>query len=139
MKIFVDTDVVISSLLSSKGAAFILLHANELKPIISSYSKKELKIVGKRLDISEQKLMGFIQKRFSVIEIQDSIESIKASYKMYVTDIDDTHIVAGAHKAEVTFLISYNIKHYRTSKIKENFNIILMTPGQFIQYLRSLQ
>lgn len=126
MKIFVDSDVVISSLISTNGAAFQLLNSkNDLIKIISNLSQKELKIVMARLNID---------KPLPILEIIN-IKNIK-KYSVYSTDPNDSHIVAGADQSKSRFLITYNLKHYKIDKIKQDLKIIVMTPGTFLQYLR---
>ncbi|TSC86082.1 MAG: Uncharacterized protein G01um101416_732 [Microgenomates group bacterium Gr01-1014_16] len=126
MKVFVDSDVVISSLISDTGASAQLLKTNnEIKKIISNLSQKELEIVKARLKIDRP-----LPKLETII-----ISNIK-KYSIYSTDPNDAHIVAGAHQAKARFLITYNLKHYRIEKIKQDMNIIVMTPGTFLQYLR---
>jgi predicted nucleic acid-binding protein len=56
MRVFIDSDVVISSLLSSTGAAYFLLNQSEIEPVISSISQKELQIVVKRMGLKEENL-----------------------------------------------------------------------------------
>lgn len=136
-RIFVDSDVVISSLISSSGAAYILVHHKDVTSNISSYSMRELTAVCKRLSISEKKLLILVDKRFKINKMKEPIKKIKEKYRKYTSDINDTHIVAGAIKAEVKFLISYNIKHFDVEKIKRDFDIKVTTPGSFLQYLRS--
>jgi predicted nucleic acid-binding protein len=80
-----------------------------------------------------------LAKNFSKISIQSSLPEIKSKYKNYVKDVNDAHIVAGAEKGKVRFLISYNIKDYNIEKINEDFGILVMRPAQFLQYLRSLR
>lgn len=138
LKVFVDSDVIISSLLSSTGAAFLLLNqTDELQLFVSNVSLAELKIVVERLDLSEEKLNTLIQKRFSTVRLKDSISTIKMEFAEYVLDIDDAHIAAGAKETHAQFLISYNTKHFKADKLKEKFNIILTTPANLLQYLRS--
>ncbi len=139
MDVFIDTDVIISSLLSTQGAAYLLLQQRKMKLYISSYSLKEAEIVVKRLDIKPQKLRGLIDKPLIIIPLRSSLWQIQSSYKQYVTDLDDAHIVAGAKEAKTKFLISYNIKHFKVDGIKRDLGITILTPGSFIQYLRSLQ
>lgn len=138
MRIFVDSDVVISSLISKTGAAYLLLHHQKIIPVISPFSVKELKVVIKRLDIKEEKLENLLQKKFQIAKLKQTLKKIKESHKEYVKDINDAHIIAGAKAAKANFLITYNIKHFEVEKIKRDFQIILMTPGNFLQYLRSL-
>jgi predicted nucleic acid-binding protein len=139
ISIFVDSDVVISSLLSSTGAAYILIHKTEdIKLFVSNLSQKELEIVINRLDISLHELKSIIEKRFNLLNLKHTADEARKEYKDYVSDIHDAHIVLGAKEAKVRFLITYNIKDFELERIKQDFNILVMTPGQFIQYLRSL-
>lgn len=138
MRVFIDSDVVISSLLSSSGAAYFLLRQSLIKPVISSISLTELRTVVKIIDIEPEKLESLIKERFEVFKITRVLKEIKQEYESYVTDINDAHIVAGAHCTKVRYLISYNLKHFRTDKIKDELDILLLTPALLLQYLRSL-
>lgn len=139
LKVFVDTDVVISSLISSTGAAFILLNqTDEVDLFVSDKSNEEIEKVIKRLDLNIKKAKNLISKRFSVVQLK-RIQNLKSEFKNYILDVNDAHIVAGAKAANVKFLISYNIKHYKADKLREDFNIILCSPGHLLQYLRSQQ
>lgn len=139
MRLFVDSDVVISSLLSQSGAANLLVNTDTLKLYISSLSRKELKMVVEKLHIDETKLTKLIYNKLQVIPLTESLSHIKKSFQEYVFDINDAHIVAGAKIAEAKFIITYNIKDFKIGKIKEDFDILTITPGHFLQYLRSIQ
>ncbi len=134
MRVFIDSDVIISSLLSSKGAAFKLLHEKDIIPIVSTASLKELRVVCKRLHIANDALETLIQKKCTVISLQIKTQN---RYKKYVLDPNDLHVVAGATSAKALFLISYNLKHFRVENIKNDLKILCMTPALFLQYLRS--
>lgn len=139
IQVFVDSDVIISSLLSSTGAAYLLLNQTDnLSLFISTLSQKELERVSERLQIAKNDLDSLLNKRFSTVELL-KVEDLKKKYADYVLDSNDAHIVAGAEKAHTRFLITYNTKHFKTNKIKDDFAIIIVTPGTFLQYLRSLQ
>lgn len=133
---FVDSDAVISSLLSKKGASFFLFSQTESDFFISSLSIKELKIVVNRLRIDQQKLNLLIKKKFKVILLKE-IGEIEKKYQDYVLDKNDSHIIAGAVASKAKFLLSYNLRHFKKEKIKQDFDIILLTPAGFLQYLRS--
>lgn len=136
--IFVDSDVIISSLLSVKGAAYFLLNQpNEF--VISNVSKKELERVADRLEISRNKLHNLIQKRFKTVKLITDLAIIKSDFKDYTNDPNDAHIVAGAAEAKAKFLLTYNIRHFNKQKISEDFDITVLTPAQYLQYLRSLE
>jgi len=137
LKIFVDSDVVISSLLSSTGAASFLIHQTEnIKLFVSNLSQKEMEIVTDRLHIQTDKLQSLLERKFTIIDLRNKA---RENYFHYVLDKNDVHIVFGAKETQVRFLITYNIKDFNSEKIKQDLNILIMTPGQFLQYLRSLQ
>ncbi len=137
MRIFVDSDVVISSLISSTGAAYFLLNEFPIKPVVSSVSTRELRIVVERMKIKSESLEKLINKHLEVFSLKKNLEKIKGEYGKYVMDINDAHIVAGASEAGVKYLISYNLKHFKKDKIKDELGLILLTPALFLQYWRS--
>jgi len=138
--LFIDSDVVISSLLSSKGAAFLLINnTTEFTLYVSNHSKKELDIVVTRLGISINKLNFLLENKLNLVQLKQTVKEAKRDYIKYVTDENDAHIVLGAMETKARFLISYNIRHFNIEKIKIDFDILVMTPGQFLQYIRSLQ
>lgn len=136
MRIFIDSDVIIASLLSSKGASSQLLRANNIEHCISSVSQQELQIVTKRLNIKD-KLLRHVLKKLEVVKLPDTIEIIQEKFARYINDINDAHIVAGASAANARFLITYNVKDFIINTIKGDFDIVILTPGMFLQYLRS--
>ena len=139
LKVFVDSDVIISSLISSTGSAFLLLNqTGDIEFYISNISMEELERVMERLNLDASNLKRLAKKRFTIFQLGKTAEEVKKQFSDYVLDIDDAHIVAGAVRAKVQFLISYNTKHFKSDKLRKNFNIILSTPANFIQYLRSL-
>lgn len=126
MRVFIDSDVIISSLISNIGAAAQLLNTGDnITKIISNLSQKELKIVMSRLKISKS------LPKLKVL----TIKNVK-KYSIYSIDPNDAHIIAGADQVNAKFLITYNLKHYKIDKIKQDLGIIIMTPGIFLQYLR---
>lgn len=138
--LFIDSDVIISSLLSSKGAAYLFINQiKEIKLFISNLSQKELEIVVTRLELSLTELRLLIEDKLHIIQLKDTASQTTKEYKDYVSDIHDAHIVLGAKEAKAKFLITYNIKDFKVEKTKQDLNILVMTPGQFMQFLRSLQ
>lgn len=139
MRIFVDSDVIISSLLSQLGAGHFLIGSTSLQLFISSLSKKELETVVQRLGIRSDKLTALVEKNLEVTMLSQSLPEIKKSFKKYVLDENDAHILAGAQAAKADFLITYNVKDFKIEKIKKDFGILTLTPGNFLQYLRSIK
>jgi predicted nucleic acid-binding protein len=130
---------MISSLISKSGAAHTLLHDNQqLELCVSNLSIAELEKVVNRLHLEVEDLHNLISKRLTTINIDQSLDLVKQQFTRYVHDIDDAHIVAGAKVAQVTFIVSYNIRDFKADKLNQDFQIVLLTPGLFLQYLRSL-
>ena len=138
LTVFVDSDVIISSLISKSGALYLLLNKTDLKLFISNYSSDELKVVAKRLGIVQKRLDTLIKMRFKAVRLKASLDRIKIEYNDYVKDAGDAHIIAGAVKSGARFLISYNLRDFRTDRIKRDFGLICLKPAQLLQYLRSL-
>jgi len=129
--VFLDSDVIISSLLSSTGAAYLLIHDKKIDKYISNFSVQEIKIVAKRLKINSAKIEKLV-KKLNIVTIK------KPFQKNCVADSNDSHIVNGAITAKAKFLLTYNLKHFKSEKIKRDWNVLVYRPAQFLQYLRSL-
>ena len=137
--VFVDSDVIISSLISKSGAAYALLHnTKQIELYVSNFSILELEQVSKRLGIEVELLNIVIAKRLNSVKVDSSYAKVQREFADYVRDPHDAHIVAGAKEAKAAFLVSYNIRHFVPEKLREDFQLILLTPGLFLQYLRSL-
>lgn len=130
-KVFIDSDVIISSLISQKGAAHLLINEVDIQKSISNTSQKELEIVVDRLNLDKNRLDNLLDEKFKVVAIKP-----KKTNK-YVFDINDSHIVEGAMASKSRYLLTYNTKHYKADKIKKDLEIIIMRPAEFLQFLRS--
>ena len=137
-KIFVDSDVVLSSLLSPKGAAYFLLNEVGLEFAISNVSLLEIERGIVKLNLDKNQLRKLVKNRLKLIELRDSTKKIKKSFKNYVFDEDDAHVVAGAKRTKAKVILTYNLKHFNKQKIKDDLGIVVLTPAQYLQHLRSL-
>jgi predicted nucleic acid-binding protein len=135
---FVDSDVIISSIISNKGAAFLLLDQQIVDYYISNKSHAEIKKVVRRMNLDKKALNKLVQEKLKTTKLKENIDKIKKKYIEFVLDENDAHIVAGAVWAKADFLITYNQKHYKIEKIKRDLGIIIYTPAQLLQYLRSV-
>lgn len=134
-KVFLDSDVIISSLISDKGAAYFIIHEIDLQLFISNKSNEEMEKVCDRLSLSRDRLKELIKKKLNAVQLK----GINKDFKNYTLDPFDEHVIAGAKKAKSRYLLSYNIKHFKVDKIFQDLNIVVITPARFLQYLRSLQ
>lgn len=136
LEVFFDSDVIISSIISNKGAAHLLLNSSAISPNASDIQQQELFIVANRLDLNLGRLNNLIKDRFRIIKIKIFNPEIKERFLKYVLDPNDAHIVAGIATAKPSFFVSYNLRHFKIDKIKTDFKAISLTPAQLLQYLR---
>lgn len=136
MKVYLDSDVVISAMISNNGAAYFLINHTLVEKIISPSSKSEIEHVMQRLNIPQRKLEILLQTKVRVLSNR-ARKSKQVEFDRYAKDPRDEHIVAGALAAKVNFLITYNLKDYNIEKIKQDLDILVITPALFLQYLRS--
>lgn len=139
IKVFIDSDVIISSLLSQTGASNIILNNSDLRTFISNFSQEELNRTVDRLGVDKDKLEGLLKSRLKTVKVKLSKEEILNKFGKYTFDIEDAHIVAGATTAKAKILVTFNIKDYKIKEIQQNFGIRVIRPGELLQYLRSLE
>ena len=126
----------IFSLLSASGASFAIILSPNIEKIISKSVEMEVQIVSKRHGISVNKVEQLLNN-VKLNELKLSKSKITNQYSKYVLDEHDSHVIAGAIEVNAKFLITYNLKHYNIDKIKADFGIVVLKPGNFLQYLRS--
>lgn len=136
LEVFFDSDVIISSIISNKGAAHLLLNSSAISPNASDVQQQELSIVANRLDLNLGRLNNLIKDKFRIMKIKILKPEIKKRFLKYVLDPNDAHIVAGIATAKPSFFVSYNLRHFKIDKIKTDFKAISLTPAQLLQYLR---
>ena len=137
MRVFVDSDVIISSQLSSRGAAALLLKKQTGQFYGSNMQLEELKSVCGRLKIDFSKVKRLVMNRLQVVDLGNDVAQIRSKWGGYTLDVDDAHVVAGAVKAKAKFLLSYNLRHFKIEKLRRRLDLVCLTPGQFLQYWRS--
>jgi len=135
--VFLDADVLVSSLFSQNGASFEIIKNSKINKVTSLVVQKEVIEVAKRkLKINDKQVKSRLEK-CPVKTLGINKEELLKKYSDYVTDQMDSHVVAGAHILRADFLLTFNIKDFVVNKIKNNLGIIVLRPGFFLQYLRS--
>ncbi len=138
IRVFVDSDVILSSLLSKTGAAHLLMQERQLKRFVSDPSRNECLRVAAELGIPKKDVQVLIRTRCTVVRLEEQKKGIVTRMGKYTLDPHDAHIVAGAAAARATFLVTYNTRHFRSEQIRDALGIIVLTPALLLQYLRSL-
>lgn len=141
LRIFVDSDVIIASLLSNSGASYALLHENNSKQaefFITDFSLLEVKEVIKRHPINPKQLEDLITKK-TIVEKLLKMGEIQKKYGFYTNDINDTHVIAGADQMKVNFLTTFNLRDFKIDLIKKDLSINILRPANILQFLRSIK
>lgn len=138
IRVFVDSDVTISSLISKTGAAYLLMHDNRISRFVSDISAAELLRVASELKLSKTMLQRVLKTQCVMVLLDTKRRTMLRRMNEYTHDINDTHVVAGAKAAKVQFLVTYNTKHFQIEKIREELGITVLPPAFLLQYLRSL-
>lgn len=136
VKVFVDTNLLVSALISQKGASYEIVQNSNIVKIISPTVSKELTEVSKKFRF-RNKDVETILKHLSLKKVSLKKEKLEEIYSGYVMDTKDTHVLSSAKESKTKFLLTHNIKHFRVEKINNDFGIIVIKPGNFLQYLRS--
>lgn len=123
--------------MSKTGAAYLLMNDGRIARFISDVSLLELERVADALHLSQKDLQKLVQTRCDVVAIGDRKNELTRMAE-YTRDANDAHIVLGGKLAKAKFLVTYNMKHYRTGKIRDDLGIIVLPPAFLLQYLRSL-
>lgn len=137
IRVFVDSDVIISSLISKTGAAYFLMHDTRIDRFISDVSLFELKRVAEVLHIPKKDLQKLVETACQAVKIGERKSEFKG-IAAYTRDTNDAHIVLGGKSSKAKFIVTYNMRHFRVEKIREDFGIIVLPPAFLLQYLRSL-
>ncbi|NPA86780.1 MAG: hypothetical protein GXO00_02115 [Candidatus Diapherotrites archaeon] len=143
--IVLDANVVIATLIRYGGfTSKILKHAGKhFDVFVPNYLWKEInkhvKLLAKKsgLSIEEVKLaIDILSRRFKIAKIK---ETDVAHLEVYVKDPKDSQYVAAAvglrKNYETVIILTYNKKDFDVPKLK-NIGIIVLTPKEFIAFLR---
>ncbi len=136
VKVFLDTDVIISALLSKTGASFEIIKSPKVDKIVSTGIEREVAEVAKRLKI-DRKDVKRVLKNCQIKSLSLTKKNIIDKYSSHVFDKEDVHVIAGADLSESKFLLTHNVRHYNADRINNKLRVIVLKPGNFLQYLRS--
>lgn len=140
--IVLDSDVIISGLISKKGAGYYLLNLTYNKNcqfVINSSMQQltELSDVISDLKNIYDLDQIFFKKIKPSLNIR-KFSKIESKFAAYTHDAEDIHIVQTAFISKSKFLLTYNLRDFLIQKIANDLSLKVVNPGYFITYLRSL-
>lgn len=137
IKIFFDSSVIISAIISTEGASRKILTMCEaaiLDGIISGKVVEEVNRVAKIKFPGIQMNLDEILKKAKLKIINKIPPEILSKAKSWISDSDDAPILAAAKSAEVDVLLTLDIRHFiRDLNVTKKSGLKIMTPGEFLQ------
>ncbi len=148
MKIIIDTNIFLSSLLSSKGASYKLLwwiieqykYKDKKYNVISNTLLTELEDVLSRdknisnyTDFNKMDLDKFIS---AICKISFH-QKINFLWRPFLKDIKDDMVLEVAFNAKAKYIITYNDKDFRG--VEKSFNIKILTPKDFLKIIGEIK
>jgi len=139
-RVFLDSSVLISGVLSPTGASAAILDLGEAEEIDIIISKAVLVEADRIFEKKFPDLTGYFRefiKNLSPVVIEDpTLAQVRSAEG--VIDKDDAVILAAAKKEDIHFLISLDIKHFHTDKVRQYLKIPVITPAQFLVEFRNI-
>jgi predicted nucleic acid-binding protein len=140
IKVFLDSSAVIAGVISSSGAARVLLVMSEngqIETFISEQviTESERSIARKVPEALPELRQTLKDAKLKVIENPTQKEIEKSLY--LIADPDDVPILLAAMNAHVDFLATHNRKHFLDDpKVAEKSGIKIGTPGDALAWIR---
>ena len=138
--VFLDSSVLIAGVISQTGASSAILDLGEAGEIVIILSKGVLVETDR---VFEKKFPGLIGnfrefiKNLSPIIVEDpTTQEIREAEG--VIDKDDALILAAAPKENIHYLVSLDIKHFHSNKVRQYLKSPIVTPSQFLTEFRHI-
>lgn len=138
--IFLDSSALIAGIISSTGAAFVLLELGEHEQIQLIVSEMVLveseRTIRKKSPANLPDLRRAIKAANLIVAPDPSREEREANLYL-IDDPDDVPILLAAMKAKVDYLATHNRKHFlEDPKVAERSGLKIGTPGDVLAWLR---
>ncbi len=139
-QIVIDTCVLISALLSHRGASFNLLKrlgTGEFEINLSASLCFEYESIAKRIAVEKQLLLTEkdIEEWVEIMTQSANLWEIYFLTRPFLPDPNDEFLLELAFHANCDFIVTHNLKDFRG--VKDYFGIEVVTPKQFIQFLET--
>jgi putative PIN family toxin of toxin-antitoxin system len=139
VKVFLDSNVIISGLISDRGAPRVILDilSLELPFIVGVTGRYNIIEIERNLKRKMPRILPFYKKLFSKLNLIivpiPSLKEIKR-YAGHIAD-KDIPVLVSAIKAEADFLITGDKKDFDRLKIKGSYPLKIVSPAEFIDVI----
>ena len=133
-RVFLDTNVLISGVLSRTGASAAILDLGEAEEILVVVSQQVLveadRTFLKKFPDLIERYRKFIKNLAPLLLDDPPPAAIKEAARFI--DLDDASILAAAKQGRLDFLVTLNTKHFHTPKAQGYVAAPIVTPGEFL-------
>ncbi len=138
-KVFLDSSALIAGVASSKGAAREVLRLAEIRLIEAIVSRQVVVEADRNITAKLPEWLddfrAYVETLAPVLIEDPSARDVKR-YSLLI-DPGDAPILAAASAAEADYLITWDRKHFMTKGPQALSRPKVMTPGEFLQELRT--
>ena len=140
IKVFLDSSAVIAGIISSAGAARVLLVMSENGQIEAFISEQVIaeseRSIARKVPDALPELRQTLKDASLKVVSNPTQEEIKENLYL-IADSDDVPILLAAMKAHVEYLATHNRKHFLDDpKVAEKSGIKIGTPGDVLAWIR---
>ena len=139
-RVFLDSSVLISGVISQTGASSAILDLGEAGEIIIVLSKGVLvetdRVFEKKFPGLVGEFRGFIKNLSPIVTADPTAQEIREAES--VIDKDDAPILAAAKKVNIHYLVSLDTRHFHAPKARQYLRNPIVTPAQFLAEFRNI-
>ena len=139
-RVFLDSSVLISGVISQTGASSAILDLGEAGEIVIILSKGVLvetdRVFERKFPDLAEEFRKFIKSLSPSVADDPTSEEIREAES--VIDKDDAPILAAAKKENIHYLVSLDTKHFHTNKVRQYLKSPVVTPAQFLTEFRKI-
>jgi len=140
LKVFVDTNVLISGLASSTGASGAVLDLCEAEVIQMVISQQVIVEADRNVLAKVPRLVNLFRKFIRDLKplLIDDPRPSEVKEALAIVGQKDASILAAAVKGKVDFLVTLDKKHFLSSGARKGAKVAVVTPSEFLKIFENL-
>jgi putative PIN family toxin of toxin-antitoxin system len=137
-RVFLDTSVLISGVVSSTGASAAIRDLGETEALLIVLSRHVLleadRVLAKKFPHLLERYHLFLKNMSPELTEEPSPQAVRAAEA--VIHPDDAAMLAAAKQAGVDYLVTLDVRHFTTPKARAFFPSSIVTPAEFLTAFR---
>ena len=138
-RVFLDTSVLVSGVLSRTGASAAIFDLGEAQQIVPIVSQQVLVEADRTFLVKFPHLIERYRKLMENLAplLADDPAPHAIKEAALAIDLNDAPILAAAKQSKVEYLVTLNTKHFLTPKARAFYAAPIVTPGEFLTAFRA--